>query len=331
MVHNNTKYWSLTWETNVKQKKLPNEETLQGFFGRIADEAIFQYEIGQIRAKEHIQGMFTLNGPRKSKTATLELFKGRFKNVSGLTLTPVYDKLAIKSYVTKSEGRTKGPFYGGRKSVYDNKFAKAELRVWQKEFYEEITGLAKDVLKDRKVIWVQDSCGNTGKSWFQKWLRVGQKELEVRALPVSRVDRLLAAVHTITKSTQVDAFTIDLTRTQGEEESFKDLFSAIESIKNGYTVDVMYGKYNETLFEPPMVIIFTNNRIEDFYKYLSPDRWKVYAISADGDLAKYYIESSTYINLTDIKSERKKLGLEEILDPFDGCADQEQKKILTKQ
>ena len=304
-MNTNTKYWSLTWETNVKQKKLPNEETLTRFFDRIADEAIFQYEIGEIRKKVHIQGTFTLNGPRRSKRFVLDMFRLRFKNVSGLTLSPVYDKLAIKSYVTKLEGRVKGPFYGGIQEMHDKKFADATLRVWQEEFFEELTGLGKESLKDRKVIWVQDSRGNTGKSWFQKWLRIGQKKLTVRGLPVSRVDRLLSAVHVITKKTRVDAFTIDLTRTQGEEESFEDLFSAIESIKNGYTLDVMYGKYNETLFDPPMVIIFTNKRIENFYRYLSPDRWEVYAIGPEGRLSKYCVESKTYIYLRDLKSEKK--------------------------
>ena len=46
----------LTWETNIKQKKLPNEELLLRFFDRIAEECVFQYELGDLRAKEHIQG-----------------------------------------------------------------------------------------------------------------------------------------------------------------------------------------------------------------------------------------------------------------------------------
>jgi len=287
MPHTNTKYWSLTWETNIKQKKLPNEEALLSFFDRVADECVFQYEKGTIRRKEHVQGTFTLNGSRQSKTSILKLFEITFKNVAGLTLSPVYDKVAIKAYVTKDEGRTRGPFYGGRREVYDKQMASAKLRKWQKELFEILTGDQQAFLKDRKVIWVQDS-GNTGKSWFQKWLRVGQKKLVVRALPVSSVDRLISAVHILNKTYKVDAYTIDLTRTQGQDQSYNDLFSAVEQIKNGQIIDVMYGKYNESIFAPPMVLVFTNNKIEDFQNYLSPDRWEVFTVSADGDLAKTY-------------------------------------------
>lgn len=188
--------------------------------------------------------------------------------------------------------------------MYDKHFASTKLREWQKQLFGILTGDQKEMLKDRKVIWVQDSCGNTGKSWFQKWLRIGQKELVVRALPVSNVDRLIAAVHIINKTHKVDAFTIDLTRTQGEDQSYNDLFSAVEQIKNGQIIDVMYGKYNESIFQPPMVIIFTNNKIKDFYGYLSEDRWEVYTISPDGDLAKTY-SPYEHVRVEDLENQQR--------------------------
>lgn len=307
-MNTNTKYWSLTWDTNIRQKKLPDEEALLSFFDRVADECVFQYEKGAQKEKEHVQGTFTLTGQRKSKTVVLSLFATTFKNIAGLTLSPVYDKLAINSYVTKSQGRTKGPFYGGKKEMHDKEMASAKLRLWQKQLFEIVTGPEQEALKDRKVIWVQDGCGNTGKSWFQKWLRIGQKKLVVRSLPVSRVDRLLSAVNIINKTYKVDAYTIDLTRTRGEDESFDDLFSAIEKIKNGYFADVMYGKYNEAIFKPPLIMIFTNQAQENFSGYLSQDRWKVYTISPNGDLAETYSQSE---NIRIVDKQRKNKGLEE--------------------
>ena len=58
---------------------------------------------------------FTLSGQRQSKTKVLGLFEKTFKNVVGLMLSPVYDKVTIKSYVIKEQGPVKGPFYGGKK------------------------------------------------------------------------------------------------------------------------------------------------------------------------------------------------------------------------
>jgi hypothetical protein len=278
-MNTNAKEWSLTWEPNIAQKKIPDEDVLMDFLDRISIDHTFQYEIGSKKGKEHIQGTFTLIGPRQSKKSTLDLFRERFKNVSGLTLSPVHDRFAINAYVTKDEGRTRGPFYGGKNNCFDTNMAKTPLRHWQKKLFEFLTSDELPKLKDRKVIWVEDTQGNTGKSWFRKWLDVGQNVINVKPLPVSNVDRLMSAVNIISKTNKVDVYTIDLTRTRGENESFKDLFSAIEQIKNGYVVDVMYGKFNRAIFDPPVVIIFTNeplydhDRKIDYLKYLSEDRW----------------------------------------------------------
>jgi hypothetical protein len=60
-----------------------------------------------------------LKGTRKSKTQTLNRFKVWFKNVSGLTLTPVHSREAVEAYVTKEEGRIRGPFHVGSEEKYD--------------------------------------------------------------------------------------------------------------------------------------------------------------------------------------------------------------------
>jgi hypothetical protein len=291
-MNRNTKKWSMTWETNVKQKSIPDEYKLKEFFDSHRMEAEWQYERGSEKKKLHIQGYFILDTERQSQIATLNLFRAYFKNTSGLTLKPVYDMVAIQKYVTKEEGREKGPFKAGVNYMFDEEMSKKPLRHWQKNLFELLTSDELPNLKDRKVIWVQDTQGNTGKSWFRKWLDVGQNRLNVKPLPVSNVDRLMSAVNIISKTNKVDVYTIDLTRTRGEDESFKDLFSAIEQIKNGYVVDVMYGKFNRAIFDPPVVIIFTNEPLFDHekridhFKYLSEDRWLHLKIE-DGELLKH--------------------------------------------
>lgn len=44
----------------------------------------------------------------------------------------------------------------------------------------------------------------------------------------------------------------------------------------------MYGKYNEALFDPPIVIIFSNKPFLNVRQYLSYDRWIVCQPSDDG-------------------------------------------------
>lgn len=284
----------MTWDTNIKEKKLPTEQKLISALNAIASEAIFQREKGSQKQKEHYQGVFTLIGERRSKARVLELFEQYFnKKCHGLTLTPVYDAEKIREYVTKEEGRVSGPYYVGRNEMYSSKFADKTLRNWQGTLYDLLTGTLQLFLKDRKVILVSDSDGNTGKSWFIKWLRIGQKKLEVRKLPFSNVDRLISAVNIYSKKTDVDAYVVDLTRSTGKEQHFEDLFAALEDIKCGYVVDAMYGKANEAIFDPPMVIIFTNLSSENLLKYLSPDRWILFQITPDKQLAEKYFDSIT--------------------------------------
>lgn len=37
----------------------------------------------------------------------------------------------------------------------------------------------------------------------------------------------------------------------------------------------MYGKYTEAIFDPPIIIIFTNEKLDDHLLSLSPDRWLI--------------------------------------------------------
>lgn len=70
----------------------------------------------------------------------------------------------------------------------------------------------------------------------------------------------------------------DFTQTRSERTRLNDLFEVIEEIKNSYVVGIMYGNFNRAFLKPAMVIIFTNEDISKFSKYLSFDRWKPFAI-----------------------------------------------------
>jgi hypothetical protein len=306
-MNHQTKYWAFTWEPNCKRKKIPKEGELIDFLNEIGTEGVFQLERGVEKGKLHYQGVITLEGPRISKTTLLNTFKTRFKNDFGLTISPVSNRVAIDKYCTKEETRVSGPYYVGKNQNYDEIMANAKLKKWQQKLYNLLLSDELTLLKDRKVVWVHDQKGNTGKSWFQKWLRMGQRKLVVRSLPVASVDRLSSAVNIITKKLEVDVFTIDLTRTRGEDQSFKDLFSMVEMIKNGAVVDVMYGKYNEAYFKPPAVVIFSNEYVHEYLKYLSKDRWEVYEItSASSDLLKIDVYKDPIAQLLELNEENEK-------------------------
>src|SRR5210317_1320844 len=273
-MHKNTKYWCFTWGTTVTQKKLPNEIKLKNFLNNITEICVFQLERGTIKNKEHYQGAFTLVGPRISKKQLLERFQEVFNNVSGLTLSKTYDSKAAIKYASKIDSRVKGPFYVGQKENYSEEYSSMNLRQWQKELFEFIViNKNNPIIRERKIIWVEDSKGCTGKSKFQKWLRLGQREMIARKLPVSSVERLISAVTKLTREQEVDLLMINLTKTKGENQSLEDMFAAIEDIKDGFIVDTMYGKYIEAIFESPLIVVFTNDKLDEHISKLSVDRW----------------------------------------------------------
>lgn len=281
-MHNNTKYWAFTWETNVSQKQLPPEVKLKRFLNRITDYCVFQLECGTVANKNHYQGAFVLSGTRVSKKQLLDLFQQTFRNVSGLTLSKIYDKKAAMEYASKQDTRVKGPFYVGQKEKFSEKFAAMILRPWQKQLYEFVLANRENpVIRERKIIWIEDNLGCTGKSKFQKWLRLGQKSISARKLPVSTVERLISAVTKLTQQEVIDLLMINLTKSRGQDQSMPDMFATIEDVKDGFIVDTMYGKYSEAIFDPPIIMIFTNEKLDDHLVSLSPDWWLRLHINSD--------------------------------------------------
>ena len=69
-----------------------------------------------------------------------------------------------------------------------------------------------EFLRDRKVIYIEDEKGGSGKSTFIKWLRTAQRYFKFRALPQASVDRVASAVNTICKDKKLDGLTFDITR-----------------------------------------------------------------------------------------------------------------------
>ena len=114
------------------------EVKLRQFLNRITDYCVFQLESGTINNKKHYQGAFVLSGNRVSKKSLLNLFQENLKNISGLTLSKIYDKKGAMKYASKEETRVKGPFYVGKKEKFDKSYANLILRPWQNQIFEFI-------------------------------------------------------------------------------------------------------------------------------------------------------------------------------------------------
>jgi hypothetical protein len=178
----------------------------------------------------------------------LNLFKDSFRNIGELTLSHIFDKVAILNYVTKTEGRISGPYVAGTKEKFDLKYSTAMLKDWQQDLFNFILKAKENKnFRDRKIIWVQDCQGNTGKSFFQKWLILGQRQVTVKRLPIAKTSQLISDVTKVVGDGDVDLFTINLTRTQGEDHSFREYEYLELSKYEGAIESYIYWK-SRTLF-----------------------------------------------------------------------------------
>lgn len=69
----------------------------------------------------------------------------------------------------KGETRVESPFYCGKKEKFDVKMSMISLLDWQLDLYNYLKSKLNDKnFRSRKVIWLEDLKGNTGKSTLLK-------------------------------------------------------------------------------------------------------------------------------------------------------------------
>ncbi len=131
---------------------------------------------------------------------------------------------------------------------------KKELRVWQKQVLRKL-----DAQNDRKVLWVWESEGNTGKSWLADYLQI------VKGAYLCQLGKKtdIAYAYDLEK-----IVVFDLTRS---DKDFTN-YSTIEAFKNGKLFSPKY-ESKMLVFPPCKVVVFANYS-PDFEK-LSEDRWEI--------------------------------------------------------
>ena len=129
------------------------------------------------------------------------------------------------SYCEKLETRIGGPWYAGLASYLSEKQEmKLDLKNWQNQLLELITGEYQNHFRNRKVVWVQDIIGGQGKSTFIRYLAANEKKLGmgIEKLPIDRPDRVRSAIIKLSKKKNVDVYMFDFTRTRSDDTRLND-------------------------------------------------------------------------------------------------------------
>jgi len=287
-VSTRAKRWVFTCQVNKAMKELPPKEEIIDWLEKYSSDAVFQLEKGENTGRMHYQGRLTLKSPRISKisrNSEADSLKNQLDNTGlnfeGFTFEIEADEIASKAYCSKSKTRIEGPWRIGTDGEYQGDDLGLPFRPWQNSLKEFVDAKGGPDLS-RIVVSIFDKQGNSGKSWWIKEMRVNHPDLKVYKLPTGNVDRLLSIVcKRMNQERRIGAFCIDLTRTRGKDVELQDIYHAIEEIKSGYIVDVMYGSGQESTFPPPKIILMHNNDLfaeyqqlkKDGKQYLSDDRY----------------------------------------------------------
>ncbi len=169
-------------------------------------------------------------------------------------------------YVIKKDTQIEGPWLDTDEVIYIPRQIREvkKLYPWQ----EKVLKISK-IWDTRTVNIIIDTKTNIGKTTLKTYIRCHRLG---RIIPFcNNYKDILRMVCDMPTST---FYIIDMPKTI-DKEKIGNLFSAIETIKDGYAYDDRY-KFTEKIFDCPNIFVFTNEVPDE--TYLSKDRWKLWEI-----------------------------------------------------
>jgi len=147
--------------------------------------------------------------------------------------------------------------FGKRPDLVDG-----QLRPWQ----QEVDGFLQHEPDDRKIIFVVDPDGNSGKSWLTRYWITNRDSVQV--MSVGKRDDLCYSV-----DIECGLFVFDIPRGQLEYLQY----SVLEKLKDRVIYSPKYASQTKILKQVPHVIVFTNEE-PDMTK-MTEDRYYIYNVN----------------------------------------------------
>lgn len=250
---------------------------------------VFQLEAGTKNGHKHFQGYIKLGKKTRASTVKNRFLSLTSKNDSylGFHVAPASTagKDALRSYCLKDDTRLAGPW--GFRKIYtgtDVSCVSSSPFPWQRQ----LSALIASKPDSRTIMWITNSGGNVGKSAFTKHHAFSSPKT-VALIPLGTAAQIKTACIAIGPR---KTYFVDFPRSLGTgSERISEIFSAIESIKNGWVTSPMYGKYQSLFFDPPHVICFSND--DPPMELLSADRWHVAHLTSKTDTLCSKCQSGT--------------------------------------
>ncbi|WP_445720966.1 hypothetical protein, partial [Flavobacterium sp.] len=138
--------------------------------------------------------------------------------------------------------------------------------IW-KEWQRKILDIIEEPANNRKINWVVDEEGNSGKSFLTKYIYLKNRDTTIITNGKAN-DSFNQILGHIGQDKTIKVCIVDIPRCMEKYVSYQ----AIEKIKDGLFYS---GKYEGGIccFEPPHIIVFSNT--EPDYDQMSMDRWNI--------------------------------------------------------
>jgi hypothetical protein len=172
---------------------------------------------------------------------------------------------ALKNYCMKTDTRVDGPW--ADKAIYMG----ADLWPMDKcpKWQQQLHALLAKPPDDRHMYWIYDPVGNNGKTKFVKTVAFRHGAL---ALAYGHSTDVL---NLVSKFPGKSCYIWNLTRAKPATLSALDLYSAMESVKDGLFTNLKY-ETAQVLMNSPHVVVMANHLPE--FSQISLDRWVIYSI-----------------------------------------------------
>lgn len=226
---------------------------------------VFQLEKGEKTGYEHWQCRVRLI-KKKRLNEVIEQIAPTIKGHWTATCKSVH-KANSFNYVMKGDTRLEGPwedkdFINPPKLTRQLKtFLEHELRPWQKFLMDKII-----IPDDRKIMFIYDNIGNSGKSIFAEFLEY--KGVACELPPLRAFEDLMQFAAGLQDQ---KCYLIDMPRAL-KKDKLSEFYSGIECLKNGILWDKRYSAQKRRQ-DRPNIVVFANEL--PAFEFMSKDRWCV--------------------------------------------------------
>jgi len=226
-----------------------------------------------VRHNYHFQGYGKFDNRRLVSTATSGIREVFTTHSIHTAAASTLGRVALEKYTMKSLTRVDGPWDNRPVDLDEYKGedlpTESTLRPWQRT----LLNMIRQPAGDRKIMWVYDPIGGAGKSKFTKFMAWHKYAFPLQYGKSSDLSNL------IVKNMKKKCYIFDLTRCKPADFAGSDVYSVMESCKNGMIQNTKYQTSNEFM-KSPHVIVFSNCTPD--FSSLSSDRWELYTIAGGG-------------------------------------------------